>query len=87
MTGIEFLSRAVERLPEAKRVLLTAYADTDAAIRAINEVKLNYYLIKRRITAANTSGSPEQADWRRGSLSASGQVKASSKRARTRLYY
>jgi thioredoxin reductase (NADPH) len=46
MTGIEFLSRAVERLPEAKRVLLTAYADTDAAIRAINEVKLHYYLLK-----------------------------------------
>jgi thioredoxin reductase (NADPH) len=41
MTGIESLSRAVERLPEAKRVLLTAYADTDAAIRAINEVKLH----------------------------------------------
>ncbi len=46
MTGIEFLSRAVERLPEAKRVLLTAYADTDAAIRAINDVKLHYYLLK-----------------------------------------
>src|SRR5215472_257857 len=46
MTGIELLARAVERLPEAKRVLLTAYADTDAAIRAINEIKLNYYLLK-----------------------------------------
>ena len=46
MTGIELLSRAVERLPDTKRVLLTAYADTDAAIRAINEVKLHYYLLK-----------------------------------------
>ena len=46
MTGIEFLARAVERLPDAKRVLLTAYADTDAAIRAINEIKLHYYLLK-----------------------------------------
>ena len=46
MTGIEFLARVVERLPDAKRVLLTAYADTDAAIRAINEVKLHYYLLK-----------------------------------------
>ena len=46
MTGIEFLARAVERFPDAKRVLLTAYADTDAAIRAINDVKLHYYLLK-----------------------------------------
>jgi thioredoxin reductase (NADPH) len=46
MTGIEFLSSAVKRVPDAKRVLLTAYADTDAAIRAINEVKLHYYLLK-----------------------------------------
>jgi len=46
MSGIELLARTVDRLPDAKRVLLTAYADTDAAIRAINEVKLDYYLLK-----------------------------------------
>ncbi len=46
MSGIEFLSRAMVLFPEAKRVLLTAYADTEAAIRAINEVKLNHYLLK-----------------------------------------
>jgi len=46
MTGIDLLARSVDRLPDAKRVLLTAYADTDAAIRAINEVKLDYYLLK-----------------------------------------
>jgi thioredoxin reductase (NADPH) len=46
MTGIEFLARAKERYPEARRVLLTAYADTDAAIRAINQVKLHHYLLK-----------------------------------------
>ena len=46
MNGIEFLSRAMTDFPEAKRVLLTAYADTDAAIRAINEVRLNHYLLK-----------------------------------------
>ncbi len=46
MTGVEFLERAVEIFPEAKRDLLTAYADTDAAIRAINEVGLDYYLQK-----------------------------------------
>lgn len=46
MTGIELLAKSVERLPDTKRVLLTAYADTDAAIRAINEIKLHYYLLK-----------------------------------------
>jgi thioredoxin reductase (NADPH) len=46
MTGIEFLSQTLERHGDAKRVLLTAYADTDAAIRAINQIKLNHYLLK-----------------------------------------
>lgn len=46
MSGVEFLEEAMELFPEAKRVLLTAYADTDAAIRAINSVKTDYYLLK-----------------------------------------
>jgi thioredoxin reductase (NADPH) len=46
MTGVEFLEGAIERYPEAKRALLTAYSDTEAAIRAINEVGLDYYLQK-----------------------------------------
>jgi len=46
MTGVEFLEQAMQLSPEAKRVLLTAYADTDAAIRAINTAKLDYYLLK-----------------------------------------
>jgi thioredoxin reductase (NADPH) len=46
MTGVGFLERAVELYPETKRVLLTAYADTDAAIRAINEVQIDHYLLK-----------------------------------------
>lgn len=46
MTGIEFLSRAIPSFPNAKRVLLTAYSDTEAAIRAINEIKLDHYLLK-----------------------------------------
>lgn len=46
MTGIQFLERAKEIFPEAKRVLLTAYADTEAAIAAINMAKLDYYLLK-----------------------------------------
>jgi thioredoxin reductase (NADPH) len=46
MNGIEFLTLAMEKYPNARRVLLTAYADTEAAIRAINQVKLNHYLLK-----------------------------------------
>ena len=46
MSGLEFLEQAVTLFPEAKRVLLTAYADTDAAIRAINAVHLDQYLLK-----------------------------------------
>jgi thioredoxin reductase (NADPH) len=46
MTGVEFLERAMDLVPAAKRVLLTAYADTDAAIRAINDVDLDRYLVK-----------------------------------------
>ena len=46
MSGIEFLTEAVKLYPEAKRALLTAYADTDAAIASINDVDLDYYLMK-----------------------------------------
>jgi thioredoxin reductase (NADPH) len=46
MSGIEFLEQAMDLYPGAKRVLLTAYADTDAAIDAINVVDLDYYLLK-----------------------------------------
>jgi thioredoxin reductase (NADPH) len=46
MTGVELLEKAVPLFPAAKRVLLTAYADTDAAIRAINHARLDYYLLK-----------------------------------------
>ena len=41
MTGVALLHEAMALFPQAKRALLTAYADTDAAIRAINEVKLD----------------------------------------------
>src|SRR6202012_303583 len=46
MTGVDFLEKAMDIVPSAKRVLLTAYADTDAAIRAINDVDLDHYLLK-----------------------------------------
>ena len=44
--GLEFLVDALKIVPDSKRVLLTAYADTDAAIRAINDIQLNHYLLK-----------------------------------------
>ncbi|KAA5540597.1 FAD-dependent oxidoreductase [Adhaeribacter rhizoryzae] len=46
MLGVDFLEQARTVYPEAKRVLLTAYSDTEAAIKAINEVGLHYYLLK-----------------------------------------
>src|SRR4051812_42745294 len=46
MSGTEYLVQARTIVPDAKRVLLTAYADTEAAIAAINEVALDYYLLK-----------------------------------------
>ena len=45
-TGTELLAEAIPLQPDAKRVLLTAYADTDVAIRAINEIRLDQYLLK-----------------------------------------
>ncbi|MCU1298427.1 MAG: response regulator receiver modulated FAD-dependent pyridine nucleotide-disulfide oxidoreductase [Acidobacteriaceae bacterium] len=46
MNGVETLVEAIKLYPNAKRVLLTAYADTEAAIKAINAVQLNHYLLK-----------------------------------------
>jgi len=46
MSGVEFLEQAIALFPDAKRVLLTAYADTDAAIAAINDAGVNHYLLK-----------------------------------------
>lgn len=46
MSGTEYLTHAREIVPDAKRVLLTAYADTEAAISAINDARLDYYLLK-----------------------------------------
>ena len=46
MEGVEFLKKAMEIFPDAKRILLTAYSDTDAAIKAINDIQLDYYLMK-----------------------------------------
>ncbi len=46
MEGVDFLHKAIKIYPDAKRVLLTAYSDTEAAIKAINDVQLDYYLMK-----------------------------------------
>ena len=46
MGGVDFLEQAITLYPDCKRILLTAYADTEAAIKAINTVKTDYYLLK-----------------------------------------
>ena len=46
MSGVEFMQEAMKLYPETKKVLLTAYADTDAAIASINAIDLDYYLMK-----------------------------------------
>jgi thioredoxin reductase (NADPH) len=46
MNGVEFLQEGMQIFPEAKRALLTAYADTSAAISAINEANINYFFMK-----------------------------------------
>lgn len=46
MTGVQFLEQARAFYPDARKVLLTAYADTEAAIQSINRVALDYYLMK-----------------------------------------
>jgi thioredoxin reductase (NADPH) len=46
MTGTEMLRQARQHAPDAKLLLLTAYADTDVAIKAINDIGLDYYLLK-----------------------------------------
>src|SRR3982750_2061171 len=46
MSGIDFLEQAMDLFPNARRALLTAYADTDAAIQAINVVDVDHYLLK-----------------------------------------
>ncbi|MBV8817752.1 MAG: FAD-dependent oxidoreductase [Acidobacteriaceae bacterium] len=46
LSGVDTLSQAIQIFPDSKRALLTAYADTEAAIKAINDVQLNFYLLK-----------------------------------------
>jgi response regulator RpfG family c-di-GMP phosphodiesterase len=53
MTGVEFLQHTMNIFPDAKRILLTDYADTDAVMRSINKVKIDYYLTKPGIRWKN----------------------------------
>src|SRR5437016_5619090 len=55
MSGVEFLEKAIELYPDSKRALLTAYADTDAAIRAINNAHIDHYLMKPGTQRRNVS--------------------------------
>jgi thioredoxin reductase (NADPH) len=64
MNGIEFLERAMDIYPGARRVLLTAYADTGAAIDAINVVDLDHYLLKPSGTAGRRAAPRCASSWR-----------------------
>ncbi len=46
MNGVQFLEKAIEIFPQTRKILLTAYADTEAAIQAINKVGVDFYLLK-----------------------------------------
>ena len=60
MTGVEFLEHTMNIFPEAKRILLTTYEDTDAVITSINKVKIDYYLTKPWDPPEETSLSSSQ---------------------------
>ena len=53
MNGVEFLEQAMDLFPNARRALLTAYADTDAAIQAINVVDVDHYRSEEQIGRAS----------------------------------
>src|SRR5437016_14555900 len=55
MDGVEFLQEGMRIFPDAKRALLTAYADTTAAINAINQANINYFFLKPWIPRQSTS--------------------------------
>ena len=67
LSGTEYLVQARQIVPDAKRVLLTAYADTEAAIQAINEVALDYYLLKPWDPPRSSCFPSSPTCWRRGS--------------------
>jgi thioredoxin reductase (NADPH) len=46
MTGVEFLELAMKNYPDSKRLLLIAYADTNATIKSINKAKIDFYLME-----------------------------------------
>jgi thioredoxin reductase (NADPH) len=78
LSGTDYLVRAREIVPTAKRVLLTAYADTEAAIQAINEVSLDYYLLKPWDPPEEQLFPPVQdllSEWEAGAALESGGVR------------
>ena len=66
MTGIQLLAAALELVPDAKRVLLTAYADTDVAIRAINEIASTSTSRSRGTRPRSASSRSSTTFWRTG---------------------
>jgi thioredoxin reductase (NADPH) len=73
MNGIEFLEQAMDVAPHARRALLTAYADTDAAIQAINVVDVDHYLLKPWDPRRRSSTRWWTRSWRPGARSGSGR--------------
>ena len=77
MSGLEFLEQAMDLFPHARRALLTAYADTDAAIQAINVIDLDHYLPEAgtaRREALPGGGRADRAVAHRGQAAGATQV-------------
>jgi thioredoxin reductase (NADPH) len=63
MDGVEFLQEGMRIYPSAKRTLLTAYADTNAAISAINQANINYFFLKPWDTRTDACVVPQSWAW------------------------
>jgi|GEM_PF-4198408 len=77
MSGVELLGATLALLPGAKRVLLTAYADTDVAIRAINEIGLDQYLLKPWDPPEERLFPPSRSSWTIGAPAGSRRSRGS----------
>ena len=77
MTGVEFLEAARQIYPDARAALITAYADTDVAIRAINQVKLDYYFTKPCPSRRNISIRHWRTCWKIGVTPSSRRLRGS----------
>ena len=77
MTGVQFFEEAILIFPEARKVLLTAYSDTQIAIDAINKINIDYHLIRPGILWRSTSIRSSTACWRSGGSTCGCRTRAS----------